>query len=484
MSSRAWLARAGAGAALAALCVTAVAGCAAPAPRLLLGGITADQSAPDGIRVLPAGADSPAGTRFPVGTVSPAGIVSPAAGASPGSAARRWLRDGSVPGSTPVLRQMAAGALVDLRLLTRPDGAVAAAWYGKWKFAWPRDDSWAAAAFAATGHPGESLRVLRFLARVQYPSGRWAAKYTLSGTPVVTGPGSELDACGWFPWAVWTWYSYGGGRRAARRRELAGLWPAVRLAADATAASLSRGGLPPPSPDYWEDRTSQPTIGTAGPLLAGLHAAVRLATGLRDESDARRWAVAAARLDRGIRTAYGPEFNRFPDRTGGQAEWLALFGDGAGPAGGGAAGGGLADGGLAGGGQPGAWLLNGPDAAVTFLGPPFGPPDAAVNAAVARAARVLTLPNGGILAGTTWRGDRSVAWTPATGFFALYDASTGRLDAARTWLNWLAAHRTAAGALPEQVSASGQPVSVAPLDWTCAIVLLALTAMRHPLPIP
>jgi glucoamylase len=476
MSSRAWLARACAGAALAALCVTSVTGCAAPAPRLLLGGITADHSAPDGIRVLPA---SPG---------SPAGGVSPAAGASPDNAALRWLRAGSVPGSTPALRQMAEGALVDLRLLTRPDGAVAAAWYGEWKFAWPRDDSWAAAAFAATGHPGESLRVLRFLARVQYPSGRWAAKYTLSGTPVVTGPGSELDACGWFPWAVWIWYS-DGGRGVARQRELAALWPAVRLAADAAAASLSRGGLPPPSPDYWEDRTSQPTIGTAGPLLAGLRAAVRLATGLRDESDARRWAGAAARLDQGIRTAYSPEFNRFPDGTGGLAEWLALFGAGPGPTGGGLAGGRPAGGraaadGLAGGGQPGAWLLNGPDAAVTFLGPPFGPPDAAVSAAVARAARILTLRNGGILPGTTWRGDRSVAWTPETGFFALYDASTGRLVAARTWLNWLAAHRTADGALPEQVSASGQPVSVAPLDWTCAIVLLALTAMRHPLPIP
>jgi hypothetical protein len=446
---------------LAALCVTSVTGCAAPAPRLLLGGITADHSAPGGIRVLPAGVDSPAGT------------VSPAGTASAGSAARRWLRAGSVPGSTPVLRQMAEGALADLRLLTQPDGAVAAAWYGEWKFAWPRDDSWAAAAFAATGHPGESLRVLRFLARVQYPSGAWAAKYTLSGTPVVTGPGSELDACGWFPWAVWTWYSYSGDRGAARRRELAGLWPAVRLAADAAAASLSRDGLPPPSPDYWEDRASQPTIGTAGPLLAGLRAAVRLATGLHEAADANRWAGAAARLDQGITAAYGPEFNRFPDGTGGLAEWLALFGAGPGPAGA-----------LGGGGQPGGWLLNGPDAAVTFLGPPFGPPDAAVNAAVARAARILTLRNGGILPGTTWRGDRSVAWTPATGFFALYDASTGRLAAARTWLDWLAAHRTAAGALPEQVSGSGQPVSVAPLDWTCAIVLLALTAMRHPLPIP
>ncbi len=129
-------------------------------------------------------------------------------------------------------------------------------------------------------------------------------------------------------------------------------------------------------------------------------------------------------------------------------------------------------------------MLNGPDAAVTFLGPPFGRASPAVSAAVARAAGALTLPDGGILPGTTWRGDRSAAWTPATGFFALYDAASGRRAAATAWLGWLAAHRTPDGALPEQVSAAGQPVSVAPLGWTCAIVLLALTALRHPLPVP
>jgi len=455
MHPRAWPAVA-ATCVAAALFITAAAGCAAPPPRLLLGGITAQRSAPDGVRVLPADAASPAGTTSLTGA------------ASLDNAEQRWLEAGSVPGSTPALRQMAEGALIDLRLLTRPDGAVAAAWFGRWKFAWPRDSSWAAAAFAATGHLGDSLRILRFVARVQDPSGTWAAKYTLSGTPAAAGPGVELDADGWFPWAVWIWYSERGGA-GARPQELAGLWPAVRRAADATAAALSPGGLPPPSPDYWEDQTSQPTIGTAGPLLAGLRAAVRLAAGLHDVVEARRWAVAATRLDRGIQAAYGPEFNRFPNATGGPGTWFALFGTGPG---------------AASGGLPADSVLNGPDAAVTFLGPPFAPASAAVSGAVARAARILTLPNGGILPGTTWRGDRTVAWTPATGFFALYAAAAGHEAAAAAWLDWLAGHRTASGALPEQVNASGQPVSVAPLGWTCAIVLLAMTALRHPLPVP
>jgi glucoamylase len=498
MHPRTWLARAGAGATAAALCAGTVTACATSPPRLLISGIVADRAAPDGIRTLPAGpaaagspettvpappaggtppgstppGSAPAGGTPAGGTPAGSGLAgsTPAGGAEPGAADRRWLAAGTVPGSTPAQRRLARGALIDLRLLTRPGGAMAAAWFGRWKYSWPRDSSWAAAAFAATGHFAESLSILRFLARVQYPSGTWAAKYTLAGAPVRTPQTSELDADGWFPWAVWVWYAeHERGSAGPARRQLSALWPAVRRAADVTVARLSPGGLPPPSPDYWEQRVNQPTIGTAAPLLAGLRSAGRLAASRGDVSDARRWDSAAARLDRAVQAAFQPNFYRFPSATGGERTWFALFGTGA-------------DAGQAG--LPADSILNGPDAAVTFLGPPFRPASAIVRGAVARAARALTLPNGGILPGTTWRVDRTAAWTPATGFFALYDAASGHAAAATAWLDWLAAHRTAAGALPEQVGGSRQPVSVAPLGWTCAIVLLALTALRHPLPVP
>ena len=452
MHPRTRLARVLAGVLATALAAGAVAGCAAPPPRLLISGIIADHAAPGGIRAVPAG---------------PA-LADAARSAASGAAGRRWLAAGRVPGRTPAQRALARGALTDLRLLTQPDGAVAAAWYGRWKYAWPRDSSWAAAAFAATGHLAEALRILRFLARVQLPDGSFASRYTLAGKPVRTGLAPELDDDGWFPWAVWAWYAEQPGAAAARG-ELAGLWLAVRRAADAAAAALTPGGLPRPSPDYWEQRVTQPTLGAAAPLLAGLHAATRLAAGRSDADDARRWRQSATRLDRGIETAFGPEFDRFPSRAGGRQAWFALFGPGAG---------------ARQAGRPADWLLNGPDAAVTFLGPPFEPASPAVSGAVARAARALTLPDGGILPGTTWRGDRSAAWTPATAFFALYDAAAGHTAAATARLSWLAAHRTTTGALPEQVSGSGQPVSVAPLGWTCAIVLLALTELRRPLPVP
>jgi glucoamylase len=455
---------------LAGLLILLTAGCAAPPPRLLMNGIAADRLAPDGIRALPV----PSGP--------PGRLAGPAAGGGQAvlsPAQRRFLAAGTVPGQTRWQRQLATAALADLRLLTRPNGAVAAAWYGRWKYAWPRDASWVAAALAVTGRTDTALRILRFLARGMTPSGRFAARYQLSGTPVWTGLLPELDDDGWFPWAVWVWYASAAGpgpgrtasSRAAVRGELAALWPAVSRSADYATASLGPDGLPSPSPDYWEQRVSQPTIGTAAPLLAGLRAAARLAgaAGPGAAAAGRRFAAAAARLRRGITAEFGPAFPRYPAAFGGPADYVALFGTGPGQ------------------GQAGAAalsVLNGPDSAVTFLGPPFAAPDPAISAAIARAARALTLPNGGILPGTTWHGSRTTAWTPSTGFFALSDAASGRRAAAVRWLAWLAGHRTTAGELPEQVGGRGQPVSVAPLAWTDAIVLLTLSALAHPLPVP
>ena len=89
-----------------------------------------------------------------------------------------------------------------------------------------------------------------------------------------------------------------------------------------------------------------------------------------------------------------------------------------------------------------------------------------------------------MLPGSDFPGNRTVAWTAETAFFALYLASAGDHARSAAILSWLAAHRTSLGALPEQVNAHGRPVSVAPLAWTDAVVLLALIAQRQPLRIP
>jgi GH15 family glucan-1,4-alpha-glucosidase len=406
----------------------------APAPISLTEGIAEGSCGSQPVIVVPADQDaSYAGHN----SVRLAGQC--ADGTSAGnSAAGKWLASGTVPGAGPVLQSMAERSLLDLYLSVQPDGAVVAGYYHGWDYAWPRDSSWVAAALAETGHGPDALRVLRFLGQQQNTDGTWAARYETNGSgPVVDGRPAELDAVGWVPWAAWSWYQTAG---AAARAELAGLWPMVNAAAGAAERSLTPNGLPEPATDYWE-HGSQVTLGTAAPLLTGLRAAADIATTLGQTSASARWATAASRLATAVQASFGCYGdNRLPRDSAG------------------------------------------PDAAITWLGPPFGPATPALERDEQAAQRALTLPSGGLLPGTDWPGNLTTAWTPETAFFALSDAETGQHAAAATLLDWLAAHRTALGELPEQVNADGRPGSVAPLAWTDAAVLLTLVAQSHALP--
>jgi GH15 family glucan-1,4-alpha-glucosidase len=216
----------------------------------------------------------------------------------------------------------------------------------------------------------------------------------------------------------------------------------VEAAADATVRSLSPDGLPAASMDYWENSV-QVTLGTAAPLLTGLRAAADIAGELGQKTSAANWARAATRLADGIAAGFGRYgYHRLP------------------------------------------YTDSGDDAAVTFLGPPFAAAGPAVVSAITDTERSLRLPNGGILPGTDWPGNRTTAWTAETAFCALFNAETGREQMATQMLTWLAAHATRLGALPEKVDARGRPVSAAPLAWTDAAVLLTLAAQAHHLPVP
>jgi glucoamylase len=360
---------------------------------------------------------------------------------------RQWLSAGFVPGGSPQITSMATRALLDLHLSTRPDGAVIAGWHNRWEYSWPRDSSWTAVALAVTGHTGDSLRILRFLQRTQLPLGTWAARYRpdSSGSDDDGRPG-ELDANGWVPWAVWCWSVAERQESASENwhsaeRQLDGLWPMVRADADATVRSLSPDGLPAASMDYWEESV-EVTLSTAAALLTGLRAAADIAGDLGYTTSAADWAMAATRLADGIAAGFGRYgYHRLP------------------------------------------YTDSGDDAAVTFLGPPFADADPAVVSAITNTERSLRLPNGGILPGTDWPGNRTTAWTAETAFFALADAGTGNRQQATQLLTWLAMHATRLGTLPEKVDARGRPVSAAPLAWTDAAVLLALAAQAHPLPV-
>jgi len=360
--------------------------------------------------------------------------------AAAAAASRAWLAAGTVPGGDAVEHDISARALLNLRLLTRPNGAALAGVHPRWHSVWPRDASFVAVAFAATGHHDLSYKVLSFLAGAQKADGTWEARYDAAGNPVLDGRSRQLDAVGWFPWAAWYWYVTA---ERSDREHAEVLWPATRSAADAAAASLGADGLPPGGADYWEAGTWRPNLGTAAPLRTGLRAAADLARRLGHESDARRYAAAAGRLDAGIAREFAPIGYQ---RTTG--------------------------------------TRSGADAAVNFLAPPFAPPEARVERAVADTATRLRAPNGGVLPGERWPQDPTVAWTPETALFALSAAASGDEEAADRWLGWLAAHRTSLGAFPEKVSGDGEPKAAAPLGWTEAIVVLALAAKEEPLPTP
>ncbi len=152
-----------------------------------------------------------------------------------------WLATGRVPGAAGPHGGLVRRALLDLRALTGPDGAVAAGPAPSWAYAWPRDSAFAAAALARTGHLDDADRILRFLARVQLPDGgsRPATGSTGGAPPTTagvrsTGPAGRCGRCArrWTPTPTprrratgrrstgtcWTgpWSSPSTGRRAAR----------------------------------------------------------------------------------------------------------------------------------------------------------------------------------------------------------------------------------------------------------------------------
>jgi glucoamylase len=433
-----WVAASLSGLTLSSVVIVAAIPHPAGVPPLYAAGIAENPCAPHDVIVVPAGSRQ---RYYPSSNVLETTPVTACQQAAV-SADRQWLSAGIVPGGSPEITSMATRALLDLHLSTRPDGAVIAGWHNRWEYSWPRDSSWAAVALAFTGHTGDSLRILRFLQQTQLPLGTWAARYRPDGSgPDDDGRPGELDANGWVPWAVWCWSVAESQEGENAEPQLDGLWPMVRADADATVRSLSPDGLPTASMDYWEDSV-EVTLSTAAVLLTGLRAAADIAGDLGYKTSAADWARAAARLADGIAAGFGRYgYHRLP------------------------------------------YQDSGDDAAVTFLGPPFADADPAVVSAITNTERSLRLPNGGILPGTDWPGNRTTAWTAETAFFALFDAETGNRQQTSQLLTWFATHATRLGTLPEKVDARGRPVSAAPLAWTDAAVLLTLVAQVHPLPV-
>src|SRR5690606_42112705 len=121
-----------------------------------------------------------AGELFPT-----AGLLDPDRAHDAAVACRAWLASGFVPGADGPFAALGEAALLDLRALTLDDGAALAPPSPRWRYVWPRDASFTAAAFARTGHVAAARDVLGILARVQEDDGSLLARYltAASGMP-------------------------------------------------------------------------------------------------------------------------------------------------------------------------------------------------------------------------------------------------------------------------------------------------------------
>jgi len=354
-----------------------------------------------------------------------------------------WLAAGTVPGQDGPWGEMVRSSLLDLRALTGADGAVAAGPASKWNYAWPRDSTFAAVAFSATGHSEEALDVLRFLEDVQLEDGGFQARYLLDGSGTPDGRARQADGAGWALWALGEVVQdvRDEGRPATARRELTALEGLLNAATDFVLDATDGGrALPAPSPDYWERRETRLTLGAVAPLLAGLRASAELHSVLDEETTSRELDAAADSLQGLLEQEFAPTgYLRYADPE-------------------------LESGGV--------------DASVAFLLPPFQPgrtPRDVLAAFDAYQVQALR-PAGGLAPGVGWKQD-GISWTPEVALVAYAAAAAGRTEQATGWLDWLNAHRTGWGALPEKVLPDGAPAGPAPLGWTAAQVVLAVDAL-------
>lgn len=363
------------------------------------------------------------------------------------AAQQAWLAESRRCGAGTSYADLVTDALLDLNTLLEPglpdgvasaSGAIVAGWSPRWRYVWPRDGAFAARALAETGHAGDALRILGFLASVQASDGSFAARYVPTGDGVPDTRADQLDGVGWSLWAI------DGVLSAISRDDPTGLDRARDDVAAMAMRSLDHllevtetaDRLPPPSSDYWERSEDSLTLGTATVVLAGLESAARLPDVVGAER-AEAAQVRAAEVRDAIAARFAPGYLREASHP--------FVGDGR-------------------------------DAATSFALPPFVAELPGAERAWRLSVAEMARPAGGVAPGASWKSD-GISWTPETSLYALTAAALGEIEAAEDWLVWLDEHRTASGALPEKVLADGSPAAVAPLAWTAANVVLTACAL-------
>src|SRR5690625_156429 len=356
---------------------------------------------------------------------------------------RNLMRSARIPGPGGRYEDMARTAVADLYALMLPNGAVQGAGSPYWAFVWPRDTAFVVVALALLDLYDDAWRVLSYVYSMQEPDGQWEARYLpdCSGT-VPDERGRQDDGIGYTLWAAWVLTELSPSH--LQLTQPAGIRAQISNAITAAGEVLDDdSGLPRTSQDFWEMDQQEPSLGVAGPLLLGLRAGAALADRLDEPEVARQARTDATRLRSAITREYGANgYQHFPS----------------------------------GGGR---------DASVVFLLSPFLADDLPGARQAWDASRTeMQVSNGGLRPGAQWP-DPETAWGPQISLYSIVAAALGEDQIARGYLDWLDAHRTRLGSLPEKVTASGQPAAVAPISTVASAVLIALCLLEgYQLPVP
>lgn len=357
-----------------------------------------------------------------------------------------FLEKASRPAPTPALTSLDRSALLDFFTLTWALPSPIAALSPNWRYTWPRDTAHVIVALAERGFDDWALGLLEHLARIQRPDGTFEARYRPGTTRAPDARSPQFDGIGWFLWAAATLARLGvlasdaspASSSPTLKRALA---RSARAAVDATTTA---SGLPKPSPDYWEVPERRLTLATAAMTLSALESAAQLSelgllegeAGVGTDTLER----SARETERALLETFGPDaFQRY------------------------AHGGGF-------------------DAGLLMLLPPyqtqeFAERNPAIAGHIDEAFEAMQRPAGGVAPGARWKRD-GISWTPQTAMFAQSYAHLGERERALELLEWLAAHRTSAGAISEKILADGSPAAVAPLSWPAALALSTLEALH------
>ena len=318
--------------------------------------------------------------------------------------------------------ELGRSALADLWVLSDGLPAPVAGWSESWRYVWPRDTAFCAVALARVGLVEQARAWLTHVQTWQ-EADRWfpARLDPVHGRAPDDRP-RQFDGTGLLLWAATEVIAASARSDRADVAQRLGALTSRSLAAlqQATAGGT---GFPPVSPDYWELPEQRRTLGIMTCTLTGLRAGAELTGEARDMEAAEAF---TALLLRSFGAAGFPRH-----RHGGGA-----------------------------------------DSALAFLDA-TGVHDVASIEQLRALRETLARPAGGIAPGARWRQD-GVSWTPSTSLLGLALARAGDPDSAGEILDWLAAHRTEHGSLPEKVLFDGRPAEVAPLAWTAANVLITL----------